>query len=279
MSNPQKQPLPAKVYVAISTIGIISAISLFILFNNMIQDKHRHDQFYFIILIIVGLGVGAFLFGVMKSYAVYKSKNLPGYLGLGGPVVAAALVVYGGFKLIPDQSHFNVKIQFKIKSGKAEELSGCRLWIENIDVEHKPMDPIDCQVDFLNISSEYEGKKVRFGIKAPGYELVYPDSGYILKSDVFIDLPVQRDQTLSQINGYILDENGDMFEGVLVLLGTTGIADTTTATGLFNLTIPASYQSDSITLYISKKGYLTEIHTVYPSSKQTPTFRLTKSKK
>ncbi len=50
----------------------------------------------------MGASVDAFLFGAMRSYATYSGKVLGGLLELGGPVVVFAMVMIGGYWLIPN---------------------------------------------------------------------------------------------------------------------------------------------------------------------------------
>src|ERR1039458_967624 len=61
---------------------------------------------YYIVLLPLGLAAAAFLFGVVKSYATYRGRQLGGKLVLGGPIIAFLLVVILGFVLVPDPSTF-----------------------------------------------------------------------------------------------------------------------------------------------------------------------------
>ena len=277
MANSPRQPLKAKIYAIISFVGLVGAIATFILFTNSLIDDTRQNMFYYMILCVLGLSVASFLFGAMKSYAKYKGENLPGVLELGGPIVAAALVVYGGSRMMPDRANFNIKTQLKMINGNASDLKDGRLFISDLDLEHKAIDLTDMQVDFSRIPAENIGKKIKFALNVNGYQLAYPDSTYILSADAMITLAVKRDNTLSEIKGRVFDENDNLIAGVIISVGTTTNADTTDNNGVFRLPIPPEEQADSVELFLVKPGYQTEVHTVYPSSKTPPVFKLTKS--
>jgi hypothetical protein len=75
---------------------------------------------YYVVLVPLGLSVAAFLFGVLRSYAVYTGKVAGGNLELGGPIVGFLLVVILGFVLVPDPSPFAVTVFVHGDSGKQD---------------------------------------------------------------------------------------------------------------------------------------------------------------
>jgi hypothetical protein len=280
MPRPPKQPLSAKAYAIISLCGLVAAVSTFIYFNRAIADQHRSDQLYYIVLLISGLGAGSFLFGTMRSYAVYVGKHLPGTIELGGPIIAAILVIYGGFKLVPaPEAEFNIKVQLKNVDGPSTDISGSLIWIKNTDLKQKKMDAADMVADFIDIPAKYLNRKMQFGMNFPGYELAYPDSGYLLNQDAFVVLPVRRDNTLAEIRGNIIDEDGNALNGVIVQLSASNVADTTEANGVFVLSIAPNLRQDSVGLFCFKKGYESKLVTAYPSSGQRPIYKLMRSSK
>jgi hypothetical protein len=62
------------------------------------------------VLLPLGLAAAGFLFGVLRSYASYRGKHLGGVLELGGPIIAAAMVVIGGFVLVPSPATFPITV-------------------------------------------------------------------------------------------------------------------------------------------------------------------------
>ncbi|HEV3165304.1 MAG TPA: hypothetical protein VGZ22_14855, partial [Isosphaeraceae bacterium] len=67
-------------------------------------------RLFYIVLLPLGLAVAGFLFGALKSDAVYSGRQLGGTLSLGGPIVAFLLVVILGFFLVPDPSTFPLTV-------------------------------------------------------------------------------------------------------------------------------------------------------------------------
>jgi hypothetical protein len=98
------QPMSALAYAMIALAGFVFAIgfTLFYVYQvpKLVQSGIEGKIFY-LLLIPWALSCAAFLFGTMKSYATLTSKHLGSFLELGGPVVLFALVMVGGFKLVP----------------------------------------------------------------------------------------------------------------------------------------------------------------------------------
>ncbi len=67
-------------------------------------------NYYYVVLLALGLAAAAFLFGVLQSYARFNARNGWGVLELGGRIVGSALVVLGGFYLVPNPLPFAVTI-------------------------------------------------------------------------------------------------------------------------------------------------------------------------
>ena len=67
-------------------------------------------NYYYAVLLALGLAAAAFLFGVLQSYARFNGRNGWGVLELGGPIVGSALVVLGGFYLVPIPLPFAVTV-------------------------------------------------------------------------------------------------------------------------------------------------------------------------
>lgn len=55
------------------------------------------EHVYYLVLLLTGLAVAGFLFGVLSSSATWKGKVLGGTLRLSGAIVGFALVVVGGY--------------------------------------------------------------------------------------------------------------------------------------------------------------------------------------
>ena len=77
-------------------------------------------NFYYLILLLLGLTAAAFLFGAMRSYARYRGRQLGGALELGGPVVGCAFVVIGGLALVKNPTTFPLTVYVHGEGGAAQ---------------------------------------------------------------------------------------------------------------------------------------------------------------
>lgn len=98
--------------MAAAMIGIgIVLLVLFVLFAPKLLPADILNQFFYIVLIVWGLVCALVLFGVMKSFAHVTYKHLGGAIELGGPAAFAALVVLGGFLLVPRTDEFTLTLR------------------------------------------------------------------------------------------------------------------------------------------------------------------------
>ncbi|MEQ8339293.1 MAG: hypothetical protein RIA62_18170 [Cyclobacteriaceae bacterium] len=110
MNSPIRQPLKAKTYLIVTLIGLIIAIGstvMYVLYINS-SEQQLSDRIFYLLLILFGLSVGAFLFGAMNSYATLQGQSHGYTTNLAGPVVAIVLTVAGGFYLPKDGNSFRV---------------------------------------------------------------------------------------------------------------------------------------------------------------------------
>ena len=154
------QPLPALTYAFLSLVAFFIGIGLLCLFvfksRDLVASGIDRAVFY-VLLLPLGLSAAAFLFGAMKSYAALRHRSVGGAWELGGPAAIFALVVAGGFYLVPDAQSFDFTVLLRDKSGAtAVRNSGVlRITLENDVKPAKITD--DGAADFKGYSSEVEG--------------------------------------------------------------------------------------------------------------------------
>jgi hypothetical protein len=106
--------LSGKDYAIVAAVMIVIGIGLlvlFVLFAPRLVPADILNQFFYIVLIVWGLVCALVLFGVIKSYARVTYKHLGGAIELGGPAAFAALVVVGGFWLVPRTDTFTLTLR------------------------------------------------------------------------------------------------------------------------------------------------------------------------
>ena len=94
----------ASSYAVLALIAGVLGIGLLIFYVYRVPALTQagvNAQVFYVLLLPWGIACAAFLFGAMRSYARFQHRQMDTVLELGGPVVLFALVVVGGFKLVP----------------------------------------------------------------------------------------------------------------------------------------------------------------------------------
>jgi hypothetical protein len=97
------QPLPPHTYLIVSAAGLAIAVGLllFLVFGaSRIMAAGLDHRVFYVLLVPLGLSAAAFAFGAMNSSGSFTQHGTR-QVGLTGPAMFAALVVVGGFFLVP----------------------------------------------------------------------------------------------------------------------------------------------------------------------------------
>jgi hypothetical protein len=92
-------------YAIVSLVGFLFGFVILsvLLWNaQVLVSLGLTGNFYYVLLLALGLSAAAFMFGLLQSRAVYRGHTGWGHLELGGAIVGCALVVLGGFCLVPN---------------------------------------------------------------------------------------------------------------------------------------------------------------------------------
>jgi hypothetical protein len=180
---------------------------------------------YYVVLLPLSLCAAAFLFGVLRSYASYRGEHFGGALQLGGPILAAALVMVGGFVLPPNQSTFPLTVY--VQGPEGEPI------LHNSDPDSVIMDlganrerkPIgeNGQAFFPAIPAVFRGQLVHVWLDSKQYDATSPDQWYRLSKDALY-LPVRRRE--GKIVGHLYDGRGNPLVGARVEVAGPGTSGT-----------------------------------------------------
>jgi hypothetical protein len=174
VQTPRSGPLSGKDYTVIAGVMIaigIGLLVLFVLLAPRLLPADTLNQFFYIVLIVWGLVCALVLFGVMRSYARITYKHLGGAIELGGPAAFAALVVVGGFWLVPRTDTFIVTLRPHapgvpiITSGKIRVEYGSRSDTQDINSNGEAI--------IKNIPRKFWGTSIRVLPQVNGYKEDY----------------------------------------------------------------------------------------------------------
>jgi hypothetical protein len=220
-------------------------------------------NYYYVVLMALGLASAAFLFGVLQSYARFNGRNGWGALELGGPIVGCALVVVGGFYLVPNPLPFAVTVFIHGEGGIHDLVpkdSG-EVFMELGPEVRKQQVGQDGAVYFTNIPPSYRGQEVALWVNSKEFESVHPDQKYPLKGDT---LQVEVRKKAGKLSGRVQDENGNPLSGVKIRLA--GLSTTTDPAGHFEVVIPGDHLQPSFDLMAEAAGYSTRHYEAVPNA-------------
>ncbi|MBY5363697.1 hypothetical protein HFO97_27905 [Rhizobium leguminosarum] len=185
------QPLSVWGYVILSVFGLCLA-----LFVGWYALSHLADiksggivqQVYYVLLLLLGLGTAAFLFGGMRSTATIKGQHFGWAIDVGGPAAGAALVVLGGFYLAQPEKKFDLAIRLENITDTPAETSVV------IDYARHDILPVNSLGDALmkDIGTDWLSKKVKLRLESKNYKLEKEGAEYAVPEDRVLRIPVQK---------------------------------------------------------------------------------------
>jgi len=232
---------------------------------ELVQRLRFEGQFFYLILLPLGMSVAAFLFGALRSVALYKGSQFGGALELGGPIVGFALVVGIGITLpAPGNPHLTVFVHGP--GGKNDIVLRNRGKVVLHLGGNLTKAPIleDGQAMFAEIPANFRNQLVTVGIEDADYELV--DGGERKLGETSLYLEVRRKPI--RIVGNVVDEEGKAVQSAEVTV--VGVRPATTdPSGNFELVVPPERARDDLTLQVRSDGFEPWRGTVVPNGGPT----------
>jgi hypothetical protein len=210
-------------------------------------------NFYYPLLVLLGLTVSGFLFGALRSYASYSGQHFGGKLELGGGVVVFLLVVILGFRLLPASVNFPLTVYVHGVAGPQDLIlkdSGYVLLDLGGDRRREPIGEKG-QAFFAEIPSNFRGQPVNVSLDATGYELANPAQKHVLDG---ASLYLEAQKKPGHIAGRVQDEDGSPLAGVSIRVAGL-LAATTDSFGHFDVTIPGDQLQPELPLQALAKNY------------------------
>jgi hypothetical protein len=219
---------------------------------SMLSALGLTGNLYYLVLLPMGLAAAGFLFGVLRSFARYSGKQLGGVCELGGPIVGFALVVIGGFVLVPNVATFPLTVYVHGEGGPHDLVLrnsghvvldlGPDRWSEPIAEEGRAY--------FPSIPATFRGQEVPIGIESDAFELSDPKEKHRLDGSSLY-LSVRKKP--GRIAGHVHDEQGSPVAGATIQAA--GLSTQSDAAGHFELKIPGGRLQPELDLEAVAQGY------------------------
>lgn len=265
---PSGEPDPALKYAIISAIWLAIGIGLFILMLSkaeLLATLGLTGRAYYVVLIPIALSSAAFLFNVLRSVAVYRGERFGGTLMLGGPIIAAALVVWGAYQLPPPElGTFSITVFPHGPGGPLDRiLRGKGQIVMDLHGNRRP-ELVDDKgaAHFVGIPAEFRAQPVAISLEAEGFEQVDSTPRKLAGESIY--LPVRRRPV--HLAGYVFKEGGDPLPGATVRVGE--LTASSNHVGWFSITLPPDDTSNSQAVDFSAPGYVPQNHSVTPGANE-----------
>ena len=235
----------------------IAVLLLLIVNAGMLTGLGLTEHVYYLVLVLAGLAVAGFLFGVLPSSATYEGTILGGTLKLGGPIVGAALVVVGGYFFVPKGSTFPLTVYVHGEGGPQEMVlrSSGRVLLElGPDSRSEPIGE-NGQAYFPAIPSTFRGQEVPAWVESDTYQSIDPRAMRRLDGAALY-LTVRKKIKRFELAGTVSDSAGSPMPGVRVALPEYHVECRTNEDGRFELRVTAESQR-IVNLVAQKQGYQT----------------------
>jgi hypothetical protein len=255
-------------YAVVSLVSFLCGVGILALMVWNVQTLVAFGltgNLYYIVLLPLGLAAAAFLFGVLQSYAHYKGEHFGGVLELGGPILGAALVVIGGFFLVPNPTAFALSVYVHGETGAHDLVpkdSGEVVMELGPDIRRQGIGQ-NGQAYFAGIPPSFRGQEVPIWVDSKQFESVNPDQKHSLK-DSAIALEVRK--KAGHISGRVQDENGNPLAGAKV--DVAGLSKATNSAGKFQFVIPGDRLQPELDLTASAAGYATKHYNAVPNANE-----------
>jgi hypothetical protein len=138
-----QQPLSSKTYLFITIIGLIVSIGSIVVYIASAEDLLKYNlenQIFYLILLLFGISISAFIFGAMNSYASLTGKRFNTNFNLAGPIVGIVLVVLGGF-LLPStvENEISLTVRLYNYNNNSLKIGNVKLYLKN-EIKEQPID-------------------------------------------------------------------------------------------------------------------------------------------
>ena len=259
-------------YAALSTGSFLLGVGLLFLMVWKVETLAAFGltgKLFYLVLIPMGMAAAGFLFGVLRSVSVYRGRAFGGTVEMGGPILAAALVVWGGFALPPpERASFSMTIFIHGPGGPQDSILRSQGKLVMDLKGNRRFESIDEKgaAHFLGIPAEFRAQPVPISLDAEGFELADPGLRKLVGESLY--LPARK--RVGRLYGMVAGEHGEPLAGAF--LGTGEFMTRTDTVGRFELTIPGDKVRGEMTLDVRASGFQPQTLAVTPGANEIRIF-------
>jgi len=253
-------------YALLSLIAFLLAVGILFLLvfkAELLTQFGLTGNVYYVLLVVLGLCVAVFLFGVLKSFGEYKGKHFGGQLVLGGPIVGWALVVVLGFLLPKPAQPFSLTVFVHGPSGLQDTvLRNTGIVILDVGSDRRRENIGDKgEATFQQIPFSFRGRSVPVSVES-AFSAV-PKTITLTDDPVYLEVRHKE----GTISGRVQEDTSAALpvSGASLQLG-EGLQTTSDINGQFEITIPGERWRAEFNLSVTAAGYGPASQTVYPDS-------------
>jgi hypothetical protein len=245
-----------------SFLGFLILVGLLLWKVDKLAALGLTGNFYYLILVPLGLTASGFLFGALRSYAKYNGRQLGGKLEIGGPAVIFLLVIILG-KLFSPSVNFPITVYVHGSAGPQDLiLKGMGYVLLDLGGDRR-REAIGekGQAFFPEIPPSFRGQRVHVLLDAPGYELANPGQQPSLDG---ASLYLEVRKKPGHVAGRVQDEEGEPLSGVNIRVANS--TATTDPYGHFDIALAATEPQERLSLQAVAPGYLQWNNEVIPNA-------------
>jgi len=267
-TRPPNSAEDPRLYAALSLCCFLVGVTILILMvwkAETLAAFGLTGRLFYVMLIPMGLAAAGFLFGVLQSVAIYRRQAFGGTLVMGGPILAAALVVWGGFTLPPPEPGAFATVVYVHGPGGPQDMILRGRGKVVMDLRgNRRLEAIDEKgaAHFPGIPAEFRGQEIPISLEAEGFERADRGSRKLAGDSLY--LAVRR--SAGRLVGVVKDEQGEPVVGAAVEV--EKFAGKTDAAGWFNVTIPGDRMRPEMTLDVRAPGFQPQTHSVRPGANE-----------
>ncbi len=238
-------------------------VALWLWQGRRLADQGESAAFYYLILVVLGASVGAFLFGALRSLGRYRGRVPGGHLELGGAAVAALLVIWGGARFAPlSLGSFALTVYVHDEDGAHEPLPGVGRVLLDLRGDRRS-EPVGekGQAYFAEIPASFRGQRTAVWLESDEYELAEAGEQRVLDQGS-VYLRVRRKG--GRVVGRVQDSQGRAVVSAAVHVA--GVTVRTDANGRFDVAVSGDRMSHELVVEVQAEGFAAWRGSVVPNS-------------